>query len=121
MIKRLGLFLVLWILLIVFLAPSNHSAQYGTASGPSSILSCTTGSIGGGALLAGASASGPATCTGATTSMVCTAQPTDGTNMYALGANIGCTITSANTATVNVVAIIAFTPVAKSYTVRVTP
>ncbi len=82
-------------------------------------LSGTTGSIGGSLLTVGASASGTATVTGATVGMVCTAQPSDGTNLYALGANIGCTVTAANTVTVNVVAIVALTPVAKTYTVRV--
>jgi len=96
-------------------------AQYGTSSGPGTILSGTTGSIGGGLLAVGASASGIATVTGATVGMVCTAQPSDGTNIYAVGANIGCTVTAANTVTVNVVAIVALTPVAKTYVVRVIP
>ena len=85
------------------------------------ILSGTTGSIGGSILAVGASASGTATVTGATVGMVCTAQPSDGTNIYALGANIGCTVTATNTVTVNVVAIVALTPVAKTYSVRVVP
>jgi len=96
-------------------------AQYGTSSGPGTILSGTTGSIGGGLLAVGASASGTATVTGATVGMVCTAQPSDGTNIYALGANIGCTVTATNTVTVNVVAIVTLTPVAKTYVVRVIP
>jgi len=96
-------------------------AQYGTSSGPSTILSGTTGSIGGSLLAVGASASGTATVTGATVGMVCTAQPSDGTNIYALGANIGCTVTATNTVTVNVVAIVTLTPVAKTYVVRVIP
>ena len=50
-----------------------------------------------------------------------TAQPSDGTNIYALGANIGCPVTATNTVTVNVVAIVALTPVAKTYSVRVVP
>jgi hypothetical protein len=84
-------------------------------------ISCTTGSIGGSLLLAGASASGTATCTGATTSMVCDTQASDGTNMAALGATPACTVTSANTVTVNVVAIIGLTPASKTYSVRVIP
>jgi len=87
----------------------------------SGVMSGTTGSIGGSLLAAGASASGTATVIGATVGMVCTAQPSDGTNIYALGANIGCTVTAANTVTVNVVAIVTLTPVAKSYVVRVIP
>jgi len=85
------------------------------------ILSGTTSSIGGGLLAAGASASGTATVTGAIVGMVCMAQPSDGTNMYALGANIGCTVTATNTVTVNVVAIITLTPASKTYVVRVVP
>lgn len=84
-------------------------------------LSGTTGSIGGSLLAVGSSASGTVTITGATVGMVCTAQPSDGTNMYALGANVGCTVTAANTVTVNVVAIITLTPASKTYSVRVIP
>jgi hypothetical protein len=85
------------------------------------ILTGTTSSIGGGALLVGASASGTATVTGATTGMVCDAQASDGTNMSALGAAVFCTVTASNTVTVNVVAIIALTPSSKTYNVRVIP
>jgi hypothetical protein len=81
----------------------------------------TTGSIGGGALLVGASASGTVSITGATIGMVCDAQASDGTNMAALGAVVSCTVTSVNTATVNVAAIIALTPASKTYNVRVIP
>jgi len=87
----------------------------------SAVLKGTTGSIGGGALLVGASASGTATVTGATTGMVCDAQASDGTNMATVGAAVSCTVTATNTATVNVVAIIALTPASKTYTVRVIP
>lgn len=79
----------------------------------------TTASIGGSALAVGASATGTATITGATTSMVCTAQPSDGTNMWSSSFVVGCTVTAANTATVNVMAIVAGTPTAKTYNVRV--
>ena len=85
------------------------------------MMSGTTGSIGGGLLAVGASASGTATVTGATVGMVCMAQPSDGTNMYALGANVGCTVTASNTVTVNIVAIVTLTPAAKTYVVRVVP
>ena len=90
-------------------------------SATSGIISCTTGSIGGSLLTVGASASGTATCTGATTGMVCDAQASDGTNMPALGATPNCTVTAANVATVNVVAIVALTPAAKTYSIRVIP
>ena len=84
-------------------------------------LTGTTGSIGGGALLAGATTSGTATITGATVGMACIAQASDGTNVVALGAQVECTVTAANTVTVNVSALIALTPPAKTYTIRVIP
>ncbi len=83
------------------------------------ILCATTGSIGGGALLVGASASGTVTVTGAQVGMPCIAQPSDGTDMIVLGAIPVCTVTSANTVTVRVIAILALTPTAKTYVVRV--
>jgi hypothetical protein len=79
----------------------------------------TTGSIGGSALTAGQSTSGTAFVSGALTTMGCFTQPTDGTNMAATGFAVGCTITSAGTATVSVTAIVAGTPTAKTYAVRV--
>ena len=84
-------------------------------------ISCTTGSIGGSLLAIGASASGTASCVGATTAMICQAQASDGTNMAALGASPICTVTASGIATVNLVAIIALTPASKTYSVRVFP
>jgi hypothetical protein len=83
------------------------------------ILCATTGSIGGGALLVGASAAGTVTVTGAQVGMPCIAQPSDGTDMIAVGAIPVCIVTSANTVTVRVIAILALTPTAKTYVVRV--
>jgi hypothetical protein len=97
----------------------SSSAWKLTATGAP--LTGTSGSIGGSLLAVGASASGTITVTGATVGMVCTAQPSDGTNMYAVGANIGCTVTSANTVTINVVAIVSLTVPSKTYTIRVVP
>lgn len=86
----------------------------------SSVMLCaTTGSIGGGALLVGASASGTVSVTGAQVGMPCIAQPSDGTDMIAVGAIPVCIVTSANTVTVRVIAILALTPTAKTYVVRV--
>jgi hypothetical protein len=82
-------------------------------------LTGTTGSIGGGALLAGTTTSGTATVTGATVGMTCIAQANDGTNVVALGGQVGCTVTATNTVTVNVSALVALTPPAKTYSVRV--
>lgn len=90
-------------------------------SGVPAPLTGTTGSIGGGALLAGATTSGTATITGATVGMACIAQASDGTNVVALGAQVECTVTATNTVTVNVSALIALTPPAKTYTIRVIP
>lgn len=80
------------------------------------VLSGTTGSIGGGALIAGACASNTVTVTGATTGMVALTDPNtypgDGTLWDAQ-------VTSANTVTVKVCAIVALTPTASTYNVRV--
>ena len=92
--------------------------QLGATSAP---LTGTTGSIGGSALLAGACASGTATVTGASTGMPAIAAPSDGTNISALGTSISATVTSSNTVTVNVCALLAVTPTAKNYNVRVMP
>lgn len=90
--------------------------------GPASLpdLAGTTSAIGGSLLaVIGNVASGTATVAGATVGMPCVAQATDGTNMTAIGGVVTCTVTSANTVTVNVVALIAFTPASKTYAVRV--
>lgn len=79
-------------------------------------LSGTTGSIGGGALLAGACTSGTATVTGATTAMAISvtpvAYPGDGTDWKAY-------VSSSNTVTVKVCGLVAVTPSATTYNVRV--
>ena len=83
-------------------------------------LKGTTGSIGGSALTAGTCASGTATITGATTAMACFSQPSTGT--FIGGAfTENCTVTAANTATVNVCTTLAAggTPTAATHTVRV--
>jgi len=84
------------------------------------VLSGTTGSIGGSALLVNACASGTATVTGATTGMAIgvtpVADPNAGTSQsydwYG-------TVTGTNTVTVYVCAIVAGTPTATTYNVRV--
>lgn len=79
-------------------------------------LSGTSGSIGGGALIAGQCASGTATVTGATTSMVALTDP----NTYPGDGTIwDAQVTSSNTVTVKVCAIIALTPAASTYNIRV--
>lgn len=100
----------------------NITASTGTLAIPNGVsfappLTGTTGSIGGGLLAAGACASGTATVAGATTSMAATlpqpaAYPGDGFEFYAY-------ISSSNTVTVKVCAIVALTPTATTYTVKV--
>ena len=84
------------------------------------ILCATSGSIGGSLLASvGATASATVTVQGAQVGMVCLVQPSDGTDMIALGAIPTCTITAANTVTVRLIAIIILTPASKTYNVRV--
>lgn len=82
------------------------------------ILSGTTGSIGGGLLAAGAAATGTATVTGATVGMAVVATPStypgDGIVWTAY-------VSAADTVTVKVNAILALTPTASVYNVRVIP
>ncbi len=81
-------------------------------------LSGTTGAIGGGALAAGACASGTATVTGATTDMAIVVTPVtypgDGTDWKGY-------VSSANTITVKVCALVVVTPTSSNYNVRVLP
>ena len=93
----------------------------GTSTAFATPLRGTTGSIGGGLLAVGASATGTATISGAIAGQPCIASTTDGTNITGLGADLSCTVTSANTATVTVTAIVALTPPAKTYNVIVFP
>jgi len=99
--------------------PENQSQPTGANYLP--VMTGTTGSIGGGLLAVGASASGTATVTGATVGMLCIAQPSDGTDMAAVGAIVSCTVTANNTATVRVVAVVTVTPASKQYNVRILP
>lgn len=76
----------------------------------------TSGSIGGGALAAGACTSGTVAITGAATTMVAVASP----NTYpGDGSYWDAQVTAANTVTVKVCAAIALTPAASTYNVRV--
>lgn len=80
----------------------------------------TTSSIGGSALLLGACASGTATVTGATTGQNAIANTSDGSflgSSFSIQANVS----SSNTVTVNVCALVAGTPASKTYNVRVVP
>lgn len=79
-------------------------------------LSGTTGSIGGGALLAGACTSGTVAVTGSTTSMAVDASPVTypGDGSYWMGY-----VSTAGTVTVKLCATVALTPGASAYNVRV--
>jgi len=99
-------------------ASGTFTCGTSVASAPSG----TTGSIGGGALLAGATSTGTASIPAATTvGKPCIAAPSDGTSLAALGVGIsvGCSITSSGTATVVITAALAGTPAAKTYLVTV--
>ncbi len=87
-----------------------------TLSIPPVPLAGTTGSIGGSALTAGGCASGTATITGATTSMV----PKSSPNTYPGDGMVWESyMSAANTVTVKVCAVTAGTPAASTYNVRV--
>lgn len=83
-------------------------------------LSGTTSAIGGSPLLAGACAAGTVTVTGATSSMVATTSPAaDPDSVLSTGIAIYAFVSSADTVTVRVCAIVAVTPAAVAYNVRI--
>ncbi len=101
-------------------APSSGQVLTATSSTAATwqtlIFPGTSGSIGGGALGAGACTSGTVSITGATTSMVAVASP----NTYpGDGATWSAQVTSSSTVTVYVCATVALTPGASTYNVRV--
>jgi hypothetical protein len=79
----------------------------------------TTGSLGGSLLAIGGTATATVTIQGAVAGQPCEASASDGTNMAVLGLIVHCDVTAPNTATVTLYAIIALTPVAKTYNVRI--
>jgi len=95
----------------------NYTASTNAFScGVSGSFSGTSVSLGGGALLAGACASNTTTVTGATTSMAAVASP----NTYpGDGSTWSAQVTSANTVTTRVCAVVALTPTASTYNIRV--
>lgn len=95
-----------------------------SGGGNGAVLSGTTGSIGGGALGAGACATGTAVVSGATTGMPVVTAPAGGvdpTNSGVLGVVWEGRVSSANTVTVSVCSPIIGTPAAALYNVRVIP
>jgi hypothetical protein len=83
-------------------------------------MSGTTGSIGGSLLASvGAATTGTITIQGASVGQPCIATASDGTNMLAIGFMVHCDVTTANTVTVTVAALIIGTPTSKTYFVRI--
>jgi hypothetical protein len=95
---------------------TDGSQNLVACTGITPVLSGTTGSIGGGALIAGACTSGTATISGATTSMDIHATPQ---TYPGDGAIWEAYVSGINTVTVKVCALIAVTPGASFYNVRV--
>lgn len=97
-------------------AVNSGTTTYPTSGTITAILTGTTASIGGGALLAGACASGTVAVTNSTTSMTVTVTPNtypgDGTLFYGY-------VSTNGTVTVKACAIIALTPTSSTYNVRV--
>lgn len=119
MTKRIG-FILLVLVAFAVGAVVNNSGNVDNVQ--VSVLTGTSGSIGGGALLAGACATGTVTITGATTTMAATASPASGvdpSNGGILGVAISARVSSANTVTVSVCSPIAGTPTSATYAVRV--
>lgn len=94
---------------------TNGSNGTDGAAGPAA-LTGTTSAIGGGLLLAAGCTSGMATVTGATTAMTAAASPV---TYPGDGAQYQAYVSSANTVTVKVCALLALTPVSSVYRVRV--
>jgi hypothetical protein len=94
----------------------NASSDVRVAGTSVKPLAGNTAAIGGGALLAFASATGTATVTGAATGMGCTATPDSDPGNDVVWA---CFISAADTVTVRVTALIALTPASVVYHVRV--
>lgn len=91
-----------------------------TGAAGSTYLKGTTGTITGTLLAVGGFDSGTATISGAVTGTPCTASTTDGSNPSS-SVVVACIVTSTNTATVTLTAILIATPASKSYNVRVYP
>lgn len=113
--------IILYLILLFPALAQVPAVNSGTATYPSSgsvaaVLSGITGSIGGGALLAGACASGTVAITNSTTSMAVSVTPNtypgDGTLYYGY-------VSTNGTVTVKACAVVALTPTASTYNVRV--
>lgn len=97
-------------------AVNSGTATYPTSGAIPTVLSATTGSIGGGVLTAGSCASGTVAVTNSTTAMTVQVTP----NTYPGDGTLFFGYVSANgTVTVKACAIVALTPTASTYNVRV--
>lgn len=88
-------------------------------SAPRTVLTCTTGGIGGSLILINNTISGTCTVSGAVTGTPCLASSSDGTVMIGVGIEVDCKVSSANTATVTLYALVAATPPSKTYNVTI--
>lgn len=106
----------LFIAAVVFAAFPAYADFFGGSAPPLVPLSATSASIGGGALLAGACTTTVTTVTGATVGMVVVAIP----NTYPGVGNLwNSYVSAANTVTTQICAIIAATPTASTYNLRI--
>lgn len=118
---KISLFLVacLWSATAIAQVPAVNSgtATYPASGTVASSFSGTTGSIGGGLLTAGTCASGTVAVVGATTAMTVSVSPNtypgDGTLFFGY-------VSTNGTVTVKACAVVALTPGASTYNVRVT-
>lgn len=112
---------VLWTLTLFRGEMANSQQQVHGLNFNPTMSGSTSSPIGGSALLINQSSTGTATITGAVAGQPCIAVPSDGTDMLGSSVQVSCTVTAANTATVRVYALIAATPVSKTYSVRILP
>lgn len=99
---------------------ANKNLTSTAPAGYSAVLSGTSASLGGSALLAGACTAGTVTVTGARSTMVATASPSaDPDSTLSTGIAIYAFVSSNDTVTVRICAIVAVTPAATTYNVRV--
>lgn len=115
--KRLVIFFVLCA--VAMLGGQQYSAyNMSSTSLPVAPLTGTTGSIGGGVLIAGAANTTTVTVAGATTGQTCSVSAQGGVDI-GVGAAVQCWVSSANTVTVRETAIIGLTPAASTFRVTV--
>lgn len=117
MLKIIGLYFALTVAAIAQVpAVNSGTATFPTSGSVAAVLSATTGSIGGGVLTAGTCASGTVAVANSTTTMTVQVTPNtypgDGTLFFGY-------VSTNGTVTVKACAIVALTPTASTYNVRV--